>query len=104
MQKKDRDEKKRLTLESWRILSDEWESGTLTQPEFCESKNIKLKTFVKWRQKVLREKETTGKKEDKTAAKSLKYFLPAHVISQSTQHPIMSSIVVKLPRILLKTN
>ena len=97
MQKKNRDEKKRLALESWRILSDEWELGNLTQPAFCESKNIKLKTFIKWRQKVLREKEMTKKRLDKTAAKSSKHFLPAHVISQSTQHPIISSIIVKLP-------
>jgi len=98
MQKKDRDEKKRLALESWRILSDEWESGNLTQPAFCESKNIKLKTFLKWRQKVLRVKEATKK----TAERTPEDFLAAHVISPSTQHQatpssMVPSVIVKLP-------
>ena len=98
MQKKDRDEKKRLALESWRILSDEWESGNLTQPAFCESKNIKLKTFLKWRQKVLQVKEMAEKIVEKTPED----FLPAQVISQSTQPQarstsIVPSVIVKLP-------
>ena len=98
MQKKVRNEKKRLALESWRILSDEWESGNLTQPAFCESKNIKLKTFLKWRQKVLQVKEMAEKIVEKTPED----FLPAQVISQSTQPQarstsIVSSVIVKLP-------
>lgn len=43
--------------DEWQALSDEWEAGNLTQSAFCESKNIKLKTFINWRQKVLREKD-----------------------------------------------
>ena len=102
MQKKDRNEKKLLALESWRILSDEWESGNLTQPEFCQLKNIKVKTFIKWRQKVLRAKETTEKMEQQTEKKTPKHFLPAHVISQSTQHnltrhKLIPSVIMKLP-------
>ena len=98
MQKKVRNEKKRLALESWRILSDEWESGNLTQPAFCESKNIKLKTFLKWRQKVLQVKEMAEKIVEKTPED----FLPAQAISQSTQPQarstsIVSSVIVKLP-------
>ena len=98
MQKKVRNEKKRLALESWRILSDEWESGNLTQPAFCESKNIKLKTFLKWRQKVLQVKEMAEKIVEKTPED----FLPAQVISQSTQPQarstsIVPSVIVKLP-------
>ena len=98
MQKKVRNEKKRLALESWRILSDEWESGNLTQPAFCESKNIKLKTFLKWRQKVLQVKEMAEKIVEKTPED----FLPAQVISQSTQPQARStsmvpSVIVKLP-------
>ena len=98
MQKKDLNEKKRLALESWRVLSEEWEAGNLTQPKFCELKKIKLKTFIKWRQKVLRVKETAEKNVEKTPED----FLPAHVASQSTQtqaaqYPVIASVIVKLP-------
>ena len=86
MQKKDRNEKKQLALESWRILSDEWESGNLTQPEFCQLKNIKLKTFLKWRQKVQQEKDIKQKQ-----------FLPAHISVPTINQAAIQSIVLKLP-------
>ena len=86
MQKKVRNEKKQLALESWRILSDEWESGNLTQPEFCQLKNIKLKTFLKWRQKVQQEKDIKQKQ-----------FLPAHISVATINQAAIQSIVLKLP-------
>ena len=86
MQKKDQNEKKRLALESWRALSDEWESGNLTQAEFCQLKEIKLKTFLKWRQKVLQEKDIKQKQ-----------FLPAHIGVPSINQAAIQSIVLKLP-------
>ena len=86
MSKKEVSEKKQSKLEFWRTLSDEWESGNLTQPKFCQLKNIKLKTFLKWRQKVLREKDIKQKQ-----------FLPAHISLPSVNQIAVQSVMLKLP-------
>lgn len=57
----------------WRNLSDEWERSHLTQRAFCELKNIRVKSFVKWRHKVRQDKAPKEIQNDQPR------FLPAQI-------------------------
>jgi hypothetical protein len=50
----------------WLELLAEWESGHMTQAEFCAERGVKIGTFAKWRRRFREEARANGEPVDDT--------------------------------------
>ena len=93
--------KKHLTKVGWKSLSDEWEASSMTQPEFCKTKDINLSAFSYWRTR-LSKKSTVPFQSVKIKSSPVVHTPASRSIHLSLPNGIKATIPPSVDESLLK--
>ena len=80
---------KRFTVEQWRVWFEEFEGGSLTVQQFCDSKGTTPNTFYNWRRRL--QEEPAVENSRRTS------FVSVKLASTQVEIELGEGIVAKLP-------
>lgn len=88
--------RKILSAEEWKSILSDWQASGLNQVDYCRNKNLKVKTFSNWKNKLVDKKNIAPKKVIKAKTNS-KTVPNKAAVSKPSQSQSDGLLIATLP-------